>query len=482
MTATKTGEGPSPPPSSPAKAQDVFIIVHSGKRFLERPLVIPVTGLTPETTQERGKNQPIRWIFGRKTLERFGGKDTLLSTDHLALWQRGDGHRSQVFVEDLGSKNGLYVDGERLPFDRKNAPEDLRERLPQEHLGRAEIRDGTLLRCGGTLLIFRQNFPGNQGPQEPLRGDGQEKMVGPFGLRGLRAEIEQLERRYQGSAALGRMNILLQAETGCGKEMLAQHTARRLGRETPFVPVNVKSIPTTLLTSEFFGVANLQGFTPTKGLIEESLHGTLFLDEIHYLDPSVQGNLLRFLETRDYRKIGATGAPKSQPAPADVLVLTAASKDLGEFMGDDLKTRLEHIKLRIPPLRERAEDIPELCKELLARAGVTPEKLAELPVEVELMEALLLHRWPGNVRELRNALDGLLRKTEGSETPGLRHWAWEQLRRADEPRPALPRTTTVQRILEALGKTREGKGRYNYSEAARALGMDDTTLRRWLGI
>ena len=481
MTATKTGEGPSPPPSSPAKAQDVFIIVHSGKRFLERPLVIPVTGLTPEAAQERGKNQPTRWIFGRKTLERSGVKDTLLSTDHLALWQRGDGHRSQVFVEDLCSKNGLYVDGERLPFDRKNAPEELRECLPQEHLGRAEIRDGTLLRCGGTLMIVRHQFPGDQEPQAPLGGDPQEPMVGPFGLRGLRLEIEQLTRRYRGSPALGRMNILLLAETGCGKELLALHTARSLGRGNPFIPVNVKSIPPTLLTSEFFGVANLQGAAPTRGLVEESTGGTLFLDEIHYLDPSVQGNLLRFLETRDYRKIGATGAPRAQPPPADVLVLTAASKDLDEFMGDDLKTRLETIKLRIPPLRERAEDIPELCKGLLARGGERGS-LRELPVEIELMEALMLHPWPGNVRELRNTLDALLRKTEGSETPGLRHWAWEQLRRADQPRPPLPRTTTVQRILEALGKTREGRNRYNYSEAARALGMDDTTLRRWLGM
>jgi hypothetical protein len=433
--------------------------------------VLPLAQLPAEPSE---RNQPLRHLFGRNALLPLGLTDSGISQRHFTVWRRGDQHGSQVFVEDLGSKNGTHVDGDQLPFDPKDAPGDLQEDLQGVATNQAEIRDGAVLRCGKTILIFRQHFPKDGVVEGPLAGVTGETLVSPFGLGRLRRELKVLERDYRGSSRLGRLNILLQAETGCGKELLASHVAERLGRSSPFRAVNVTTIPATLLSSELFGIESLQGAQRSPGLVGVSNKGTLFLDEIHLLDPSVQRQLLRFLESRDYQRIGGTDT-----LVADVLVLTATSQDLKQFVGDDLRSRLEYIKLEIPPLRDRTEDIPELCKEFLLRRGMSTEQVENLPVEVELMEALLLHPWAsGNARELRNTLDKLLRVAGGS--PELRYWAWKQLRSEEAPRPTLPRSLTLQRIFRALQETKQGRS-YNFSEAARLLSMDDSTLKRRIG-
>lgn len=470
MTSTATGEGPAPAPGSRQSTQAVFLVIHCGKHFLPRPMVLPLKDLPVEPPE---KSKPQRAIFGRAALESLDLQDSQVSAHHFAIWQRGDGNKSQTFVEDLGSKNHLYVDGDKLPFSQQEAPEDLRGNLTGAHLDRAEIRDGALLRCGNTLLLFRKQFPLAAVADDALCEFAGEKMVSPFGLRQLRRELEAITSDFRGTPQLARLNILLQGETGCGKELLARHVATLLGRMKSFTPVNIKAIPPTLFASELFGIENLQGSPTTQGLAEANHQGTLFLDEIHCLDPAVHGHLLRFLETRDFQKIGS-----HRSRQVDVLVLTAASQELGKTMGNALKMRLEHIRLYIPSLRDRAEDIPEICKEFLRRRGMSEGNIAALPVEVELMEALLLHPWPGNARELRNTLEELLRKAE--VLPGLWFWAWRELLASQAPRAQLPRSMTLQKIFRALRDTRQSRG-YNFSEAARTLSMDDTTLKRWIG-
>ncbi len=290
--------------------------------------MLPLAQLPTESLE---KNRPLRHVFGRSVLPQLGLEDSGISQRHFAVWQRGDQHGSQVFVEDLGSKNGTYVDGDRLPFDPKDAPEDLRKDLQGVLVNQAEIRDGAMLRCGKTILIFRQHFPKSGGVEGPLAGVSGEIIVSPFGLGRLRRELDALARDYRGSSRLGRLNILLQAETGCGKELLATHVAERLGRSSPFRAVNVTAIPTTLLSSELFGIESLQGAQRSPGLVGASHKGTLFLDEIHLLDPSVQRQLLRFLESRDYQRIGGVDT-----LVADVLVLTATSQDLRGFLTVDI--------------------------------------------------------------------------------------------------------------------------------------------------
>lgn len=470
-TRTTTADGPAPTPPAQQDTHEVFLVVHCGKTFLTAPAVLPLDQLPAESVD----NQPVRRIFGRTALTPLGLVDTDLSRRHFALWQRGDRNGSQVFVEDLGSKNKTHVDGDPLPFSPDDAPKQFQENLRQHAaLNRAEIRDGATIRCGNTILIFRQRFPRGGAPEDPLGTGHGEEIVSPFGLRRLRRDLDALVRDHGGSPRLGRLNLLLQAETGSGKELLARHAAARLGRGSPFVAANIKAIPPTLLSADLFGIQNLQGAQPSPGLVGASHKGTLFLDEIHLLDPGVQGSLLRFLEDqRDYQRIGSPNTLR-----ADVLVISATSQDLRRFVGDDLRSRLEHIKLEIPPLRRRAEDLPELCKAFLRRRGMTEEQVKTMPVEVELMEALLLHPWrEGNARELRNMLEKLLQK---SGRPELRRWAWEQLKGEQAPEQTAPTSLTLPRILQALEETRQPRG-YNYSEAARRLSMDDSTLKRWLG-
>ncbi|MCS6901441.1 MAG: sigma 54-interacting transcriptional regulator [Myxococcales bacterium] len=470
MTTTTTAEGPAPVPREQYETQEVFLIVHCGKNFLSSPVVLPLDQLPTE--QEN--NQPVRRIFGRSTLAALQLNDTDVSRRHFALWQRGDQNRSQIFLEDLGSRNGTYVDGDPLPFSPQNAPHQLQDDLRRNaNVNRAEVRDGARIRCGNTILIFRRNFPKNGQAEAPLVVSGGE-IVSPFGLRRLRQELAIMEQHYQGSRKLGQLNLLLQAETGSGKELLARYVAHRLGRDQPFVATNIRAIAPTLLSAELFGIENLQGAQPTRGLVGASHGGTLFLDEIHLLDPSVQGSLLRFLEEhRDYQRVGST-----RTLHGDVLVITATSQDLRKFVGDDLRSRLEYVKLKIPPLRERVEDIPELSKAFLIHRGISVNQLTTMPVEVELMEALLLHPWrEGNARELRNMLERLLQK---SGRPELRRWAWNQIKNEQVQEQTAPTSLTIPGILRALEETRQPRG-YNYSEAAKVLAMDDTTLRRWLG-
>jgi DNA-binding NtrC family response regulator len=203
--------------------------------------------------------------------------------------------------------------------------------------------------------------------------------------------------------------VLILGETGCGKE-LAARTLWQLSKraEMPFIPVNCGALAEHLVESELFGHKK-GSFTSAdrdhKGLFEVANGGTVFLDEIGELNKNVQVKLLRFLESKEIRRVGET-----EPFRCDVRVLCATNCDLRQMIADDLFRedlyfRINTFEVRLPPLRERRSDIPELARHLLARAARRPvEQVADL-LSPEVIGMFQEHDWPGNVRELANVME-----------------------------------------------------------------------------
>jgi DNA-binding NtrC family response regulator len=203
--------------------------------------------------------------------------------------------------------------------------------------------------------------------------------------------------------------VLIHGETGTGKELAARALWQQSKRaDMPFVPVNCAALAENLVESELFGHAK-GAYTGAdrehKGLFEVANGGTLFLDELGELNKNIQVKLLRFLESGEIRRVGDT-----KPFRVDVRVLCATNRDLRQMIQEDefredLYFRINTFEIRLPPLRERRADIPDLAKHLLARAARRPaEQVGEL-LSPEAVDVLLEHDWPGNVRELANVME-----------------------------------------------------------------------------
>ncbi len=200
--------------------------------------------------------------------------------------------------------------------------------------------------------------------------------------------------------------VLIQGESGTGKELVARalhyHSPRR---EKPFVPVNCAVIPETLLESELFGHekgAFSGAIRQHIGYFERANHGTLFIDDIDDLPMPLQVKLLRVLQEREFHRVGGTEAVQ-----VDVRVIAATKIDLKErveqnLFREDLYYRLNIIPIRVPPLRERKEDIPALFEHFLEKHGAR-EKISLLTPD--LLRRLMAYHWPGNVRELENIVE-----------------------------------------------------------------------------
>jgi len=219
----------------------------------------------------------------------------------------------------------------------------------------------------------------------------------------MKAAVEQAKRVADTNAT-----VLLRGESGTGKELFAHaiHNASRR-RKGPFVSVNCAALPETLLESELFGYEE-GAFTGAKrggkrGLLEEADGGTLFLDEIGKMGTSVQSKFLRFLQDREFVRVGG-----SEPTYVDVRVIAATNKNIeelvehGEFL-PDLYYRLNVVPIYIPPLRERPEDIPELVRRIIRKLNQEYGRVVE-DITEEALRILANHDWPGNVRELENAV------------------------------------------------------------------------------
>ena len=275
--------------------------------------------------------------------------------------------------------------------------------------------------------------------------------------------------------------VLIQGETGTGKGLVAQiihETGPRAG--APFVDVNCAAIPDTLLEAELFGFER-GAFTDARqakpGLLQMAHRGTIFLDEIGLMPDALQSKLLKALEERAIRRLGAT-----RSEPVDVWVLAATSEDLQAAIRtrrfrEDLYHRLAVVTLRLPPLRERGTDILLLARHYLGRACVDyGVRLKTLTADAE--SALMAYRWPGNVRELANVMERVVLLSDGEQVTS----AMLGLPRESSVRPTSTEPdSSVDQQMAALERSRiEGAlhaSGGNISRAAAQLGLPRNTLR-----
>jgi len=231
-----------------------------------------------------------------------------------------------------------------------------------------------------------------------------------YGARAMEAVLRDLEK-----VAPTRATVLLTGESGTGKEVAARQIHHHSGRSGAFVAVNCAALSSSLLESELFGHERgaFTGAVGTRrGKIELAEGGTFFLDEVGELDPALQAKLLRVLQERSYERVGG-----QKTLTADVRWVAATNRDLQEMIDEgtfrsDLYYRLNVFPIRLPPLRERVEDIGPLAEALVQQVGRELGRRMELSSET--VDHLRARRWPGNVRELRNALERACIVADGS--------------------------------------------------------------------
>jgi transcriptional regulator with GAF, ATPase, and Fis domain len=239
-------------------------------------------------------------------------------------------------------------------------------------------------------------------------------------------------------AARSDAKVLITGETGVGKEVVARLIHQRSPRQNAgMVALNCAGLPDSLLESELFGHTRgsfTGAYRDKPGLLEMAPNGTVFLDEVGEMTTRMQVVLLRFLETGEIQRVGAD---RSQTR-VNVRLITATNRDLqaeilnGNFR-EDLYFRLNVVRLAIPPLRERVDDIPALVDYYLTWY-CQQHRIAPPMVSSEALDALMAYRWPGNIRELRNVVERIVLKTGG-----------QTVRYADLP-PELVRTSLLRAV------------------------------------
>jgi sigma-54 dependent transcriptional regulator, acetoin dehydrogenase operon transcriptional activator AcoR len=272
--------------------------------------------------------------------------------------------------------------------------------------------------------------------------------------------------------------VLIQGESGTGKELVARalHTLSHR-REGPFVAVNCGALPDTLLESELFG-HTAGAFTDARkdrmGRFALAEKGTLFLDEIGDISPALQVRLLRVLEDKVYMPLGSSRSLK-----ADVRIITATHRDLTELVEQeafrrDLYYRINVVKLTLPRLAERKEDIPLLAQHFIERFNRLKEKKI-MGLSHAVLNLFMHHDWPGNVRELENAIEhAFILCPSGLIQP--QHLP-EHLRPEYFPGPPHPGLTLAEIEARGLWEALE-RNQWRRLAAARELGIDKNTLRR----
>jgi len=280
-----------------------------------------------------------------------------------------------------------------------------------------------------------------------------------------------------------RANVLIGGDTGTGKELVARAVHDLSGRSRrPFVAINCSALPESLLESELFGhmKGSFTGAIQSKrGLFEEAQGGTIFLDEISTLTEAVQVKLLRVLQDRKVTRVGGR-----EPITVDFRLIVATNRDLGELVEhkefrEDLFYRLNVFPIRVPPLRERRDDIPLLAQHFRQRFAEENE-LEPPEIPPKTMARLMAYEWPGNVRELENFIERAVIMHAGAraipfEPPGQRPDPERNLlTRAREEKWDLERLER-EYILDMLEQTQ-----WHQSSAAEALGISRRTLYRKL--
>ena len=377
------------------------------------------------------------------------------------------------FLEDLF---GMSDKNRQLVRSMMRLPEEKRSRLEIQLLvGKQsrrwveiDLRDDP--RDPARKIIFIYDLSDVHELRHQLGSERSEMMIGDSNA--MRTLLELISK-----VAVGDWTVLVEGETGAGKELVARaiHAASSR-REGPFIPVNCAGLTDSLLGSQLFG--HIKGsftgaISDQKGLFEAASGGTLFLDEIGDISPTLQASLLRVLQEKEITRLG-----ESRPRKIDVRIVAATNRDLSQRVKDghfreDLLYRIRSGRVRVPSLRERRDDIPLLVASFLARERLTSGKLVT-EIAAEAQRRLVSHDWPGNVRELRAAVEYAVMRCRSNriEVADLP----PEILVAEQAPPDLAGDADERtRIVDALSRA-EG----NRARAARLLGVGRATLYRRL--
>jgi two-component system, NtrC family, response regulator GlrR len=388
-----------------------------------------------------------RLVIGADPRADFVIDDPTLSKFHCEL--RID--EGRTFVRDLGSRNGTQVD--HVPIIE------------------APLRDGAVITIGRTQLRFDI---GSRDVEVALSArDRFGKLRG--GSIAMRTIYPALE-----AASTSNITVLLQGESGTGKDLAAESIhLESPRRDGPFIVVDCGAIPASMLEAELFGheAGAFTGATEARvGAFEAAAGGTLLLDEIGELALDLQPKLLRAIDRREIQRLGS-----SQRIPVDVRVIAATNRDLKAEVNtrrfrSDLYFRIAVLVVTMPPLRARTTDIPILVETILATLRDRESPMARSLASGELLPELMRHAWPGNIRELRNYIEACIARQELAVTP------------PSNAEPAIDITLPLRDVRDRFTKYVER--RYlqellaahggNVSAAARAAGVDRVHMHRLL--
>lgn len=382
-----------------------------------------------------------RWVLRRDTRVMLGRevsdtglclRDPGVSRVHAqCVW---DARREGMYLTDMQSRNGMFVNG-------KPAREQL-------------LSDGAVIRIGRSLLVYSASD-----------------------------QLQQTRERVQNIAPTN-LTVLLRGETGTGKERFARLIHQASGRSGPFVAINCGGIPKDLAAAELFGHTKMafSGATQArKGVFAAADRGTLLLDEVGDCPPDIQTALLRVLQEKAVRPVGAE---HELPVQTRVLAATHHNLELAVQRGSfraDLYARLKEATLVIPPLRTRKDELLLLAKSFAREEG------AELSMSIDAAEALLCWHWPLNVRELRSLVRGFVASQPRDEELGL---AYLDTHHPDLARAILDRTGAEEggesRSVE-VGRSQRQQLRGllelhggNVSKVAGELGKTRAQIYRWM--
>ncbi|MEZ4298883.1 MAG: sigma 54-interacting transcriptional regulator [Polyangiaceae bacterium] len=379
--------------------------------------------------------------------------DPWLSSKHARFAKEGGG--SAWTVRDLGSKNGSTLMGKRFEA--------------------AELDDGMFVELGHTFFLFREAEAAPPGPgstvwraDEPRSGEGQILLstLSPS-FAGKLAELSHIA----GTA----VPVVLEGETGTGKEVVARALHRASGRRGEYVAINCGALPPTLIEAELFGAKKgaFSGANEDRpGLVRAAHGGTLLLDEVGELPLPAQVALLRVLQEREVLPIGAT-----RPVLVDVRFVAATHRPLDRMVEAgtfrrDLMMRLAGYRLCIPPLRERLMDFGVLLGELLSR--LDPGLVGS--VSPRAARALLRFGWPGNVRQLERVITTACMLARGSAV-GVEHLP-EEVRDGELDALGARNEEDLAVRAELLRLLVEHRG--NVSAVARSMGRARMQVQRWM--
>ena len=375
--------------------------------------------------------------------EKLG--DVRISREHATITMTESG---RITLEDQGSRNGSWVNEARAES--------------------TELDSGDVIRLGSTLFLLHQSEPSPPPHQDPL-------IVG--NSAGIRRMLDEIRK-----VAGHRTTVLILGETGTGKELVARSIHERSDRKREsFHAVNCGGMSDTLLQSELFGHVRgaFSGADRDRvGLLESASGGTLFLDEIGDASPALQVALLRALQDGEIRRIGS-----NRTIRVDTRILAATHQDVDQMVSsggfrEDLLARLSGWVIRVPPLRERSEDIALLARHFLTGHADPPPALHH-----RLAFALVRHRWPRNVRGLEAAIERAWLEASGADpivlSPGLSDLLTAAPTSGGSPAAGEaapdPKRHRSREALEALLTRHQG----NVRHVAREAGVARNTLYRW---